>query len=53
MKLLDNITGSMDMGFGELGVSDGRGGHRCCGSAGLQELDMTDVSLNSQRKLSE
>ena len=42
MRWLDGITYSMDMGWVDLGVSDGQGGLACCGSWGLKESDMTE-----------
>ena len=42
MRCLDSITDSMDMGWVDLGVSDGQGGLACCGSWGLKESDMTE-----------
>ena len=42
MRWLDNITNSMDMSLGKLGVGDGQGGLACCGSWGLKELDTTE-----------
>ena len=43
MTWLDDITDSMDMGFGWTpGVGDGQGGLACWGSSGHKELDMTE-----------
>ena len=43
MRLLDGITGSMDMGFGRLVVGDGQGGLVCCSPWGLKESDTTEL----------
>ena len=42
MRWLDEITNSMDMGFGGPGFGDGQGGLACCSSWGRKELDTTE-----------
>ena len=42
MIWLDDITDSMDMSLGTLGVCDGQGGLVCCNSWGRKELDTTE-----------
>ena len=43
MTWLDDITDSMDMGFGWTpGVGDGQGGLACCSSWGHKESDMNE-----------
>ena len=43
MRWLDDITDSMDMSLGTLGVGDGQGGLVCCSPWGRRELDMTEL----------
>ena len=42
MRWLDGITDLMDMGLGGIGVGDGQGGLKCCGSWGRKELETTE-----------
>ena len=42
MRWMDDLTDSMDMSLGKLGIGDGQGGLACCGSWGRKELDTTE-----------
>ena len=42
MRWMDDLTDSMDMSLGKLGIGDGQGGLACCDSWGRKELDITE-----------
>ena len=42
MRWMDDLTDSMDMSLGKLGIGDGQGGLACCDSWGRKELDSTE-----------
>ena len=44
MRWMDDLTDSMDMSLGKLGIGDGQGGLACCDSWGRKESDATELN---------